>query len=128
MRPTIDDRDRALIAERLTALDVWEGPRVGDYVDFPGDIVRRISHIWRVEPVEQIQTSDPGGSFYLGHGFCSFSGSLYRSIPADTLTLTEETREGAVWMFHHNFWMADNGVYFSVPFRVYRSTATAPTY
>ena len=63
----------------------------------------------QAELVASIQTSD-GGSFYLGDGYCAFSGSLYDGIPADTLTLTGETREGRVWWFHHDYHTAHNGV------------------
>jgi hypothetical protein len=32
----------------------------------------------------------------------SFSGRLYNSVPTDTLTLTEDTRNASTWFFHHN--------------------------
>lgn len=128
MYPEIDDKDRAMIAERTAAFDKREGYRVGDFVIFADDITRRISHIWPGEGTpDNIQTSVPGASFYLGDGYVDMgSGSLFAPFPADTLTLTDETREGGVWMFHHGHAMAHNGVNFAIPFRVFRSAVEAP--
>jgi hypothetical protein len=84
-------------------------PHEGDWVIFPGDIVRRISYDWG----DSVQTSDTkfGSSFYLGDGgFASFSGGLYSSIPKTELELTDEVREGAFWFFHNGESRAHNGV------------------
>ena len=127
MRPTIDDRDRALIATRSTALAARATPQVGDFVDFTNGITRRISHLWTHWSPPDIQTSD-NGSFYLGNQGCSFSGGLYPAIPAELFTPTEERRDGSAWLFHHDSATAHNGVYFTVPFRVWRCAREAETY
>ena len=127
MRPTLDDRDREIIATRSAALAVRTTPQVGDFVDFANGITRRISHLWTDWPDPTIQTSD-GGSFYLGTTGCSFSGGLYPGIPADLFTPTDERREGSAWLFHHDDAEAYNGVYFTVPFRVWRCEQAAETY
>ena len=128
MRPIADDRDRAIVAERAAALDAIEGPRVGDYVEFANGVTRRISHVWDFQDgsTVTVQTS-AGGSYYLGHGYVSFSGSLYRAVSAETLTRTGEERDGDVWLFHHDCAQAHNGVNLSIAFRVYRSSVEAPT-
>jgi hypothetical protein len=120
----IDERDREMIARRMEALDAIPGPRVGDFVEFPGNITRRISYIWTSEP-ETVQTST-GGSYYLGDGYVSMSGSLYAGVPLGTLTDTGQVRDGAVWVFHHDWAAAHNGVDTRVPFRVFRCSADAP--
>ena len=128
-----DERDRAIVAEREQALNADQGPRVGDYVEFANSVTRRISHMWPAfadtgdgwSAPASAQTSE-GGSFYLGDGYVSFSGGLHPGIPVDTLTRTEEMRPGSVWVFHHDWHTAHNGVDTEIPFRVYHSTADAP--
>lgn len=121
-RPVFDERDADLIADFMIALDEHTGPRVGDFVRFADDVLRRVSYIW---PESGVQTSDEG-SFYLGKGYVSFSGSLYRCVPSATLTRTDEQRLGRIWTFHHNFPQAHHGVHTSVPFRIYRCSERAP--
>ncbi len=118
---TLDNRDKAILAARVPAFDPTESPRVGDYVDFTDDVTRRISQMWP----DHVQTSD-GGSFYLGVGRMSFSGSLYTSVPTETLTLTEGTREASAWFFHHDDRTAHNGIDVCVLMRVWVSSAKAP--
>lgn len=127
MRPTIDNRDRELIATRSAVLATLPTPQVGDFVDFANGITRRISHLWTHWPEPTIQTSD-NGSFYLSSDGCSFSGGLYPGIPAELFTPTEERRDGSAWLFHHDYATAHNGVAFTIPFRVWRCTHEAETY
>jgi hypothetical protein len=126
-RPVLDERDRAIIDARAESLATVQGPRVGDWVEFADGITRRVSHVWDFDDdaLSGVQTSN-GGSFYLGEGFVSFSGNLYQSVRPSTLTRTEETRLGRVWIFHHDWAEAHNGVDTSILFRVYKSTAKAP--
>lgn len=123
--PTIDDEDREILSRRVAKLDQREGPRVGDFVQFetsPEPVARRIAYLWD----DSFQTTD-GGSFYLdAAGFCAYSGALYLSVPLDTLTPTDETCEGSVWFFHHDWHAAHNGVHTEVLFRVFRCSAEAP--
>ena len=127
MRPTIDDRDHELIATRSVALAARTTPQVGDFVDFANGVTRRISHCWTTWPDPTIQTSD-NGSFYLGSEGYSFSGGLYPGIPAEIFAPTDERREGSAWLFHHDYATAHNGVYFTVPFRVWNCAREAETY
>ena len=117
----LDARDSEILAERVTAYNTHAQPRVGDFVRFADGTLRRISHDWFGE---SLQTSD-GGSFYLGNGYLSFSGSLYRGISPETLTLTDETREGGAWFFHHDQHQAHSGVDVRVSLRVYACTLDA---
>ena len=121
----LDQADEAILAERIALLDTVTEPRNGDYVIFADDKVRRISHVWQWDADDNepafygLQTSD-SGSWHLGKGGCSFSGGLHPSVPRDTLTLTDEKREGSCWFFHHDIRQAEHGVTVNVPFRVYR--------
>jgi len=123
----LDERDRQILWERRHSIELTEEPRCGDYVEFADGITRRVSHVYGADwdDMAGVQTSD-GGSFYLGNGYVSFSGSLYPSVSMTTLTLTGQQRAGSAWFFHHDWAMRDNGVDVTIPFRVYRSTANAP--
>jgi hypothetical protein len=81
----------------------------------PGGELERFSHDWG----DGLQTS-PGGSWYMGEGYVSFSGGLNPTIPIERIERTEETRDGCFWLFHHNFWGTGRGVDFRAPCRVYR--------
>lgn len=124
--PKFDERDAEILAERIAEYDARQGPRVGDYVRFADDVTRRISYVWRDEheTVFSVQTST-GGSYYLGKGYVSMSGSLFGGVKPDTLTLTDETRDGGVWFFHHDWHTAHNGVDVTVPFRVFTCSEVA---
>lgn len=128
MRPTFDERDAKIRERNLFEWNKDLDPRCGDYVVFADGITRRISYIWRDDDgkPEGVQTSE-GGSWHFACGYCSFSGTLHRSVKASTLTFTGEFRDGLVWFFHHDYAEAHNGVDTTVPCRVYTSTENAPT-
>ena len=111
----------------MDAIDSHDGPLVGDYVVFADGVERRVSYHWTDGTGWDggCQTSD-GGRFHLISCGCSFSGSLYPCVPTDSLTLTDEYRDGEAWIFHHDRKAAGNGVEFVTGFRVYSSTEHAP--
>ena len=113
----VDERDVDIMRARMALLDGMEAIRCGDYVRFPDGHYERVSHVWE----DGVQTSN-GGSWYLGNGYCSFSGGLNAVVSNDTLTLTDEIKPGMVWFFHHDYAGAGNGVDVIVPLRVYVTT------
>jgi hypothetical protein len=124
----LDERNAAILADRLAQLDAIQGPRVGDWVFFADDVRRRISYIWTDERCEalSIQTSN-GGSYYLGNGYVSMSGGLFPGFPPVLLEPTGETVDGWVWFFDHDHAGAGRGVDVQVPgFRVFRCAMAAP--
>jgi hypothetical protein len=128
MRPEFDARDGEIRAKRLSAFEKIEGHRCGDYIVFADGVTRRISHI----SFDGAPQTSAGGSWYLGSGwtdeeaYVNFSGSLYRSVPVETLTPTDEIRDGLVWFFHHGFPQAHSAVHTNIPFRVFRCSLPAP--
>lgn len=98
-------------------------PLVGDFVIFPdpsapgGAREERIAHDWGEDT--GVQTA-PGGSFYLGDGYASFSGTLNPTVLTEALTPTGEVRTGRFWFFSGDHDRADNGVDAEAPCRVYR--------
>jgi len=118
----LDARDTEILAHRMAQLNEREGPRVGDWVILQGDgdfneRLRRFTHDWG----DTIQTNDPGdsGSFYLGDGYCSYSGALAPGIDKKSLTNSGQTRLGRVWFFRHNIHEAHNRVNTAAEFRVF---------
>lgn len=83
--PEFDDRDAALVAERVILRDKIDGPRIGDTVIFAGGERRLICHVWDFEPFN-IQTCQ-GGSFHL----CPWGAGrgVETMIPARVFSCTE---------------------------------------
>jgi hypothetical protein len=125
MRPEFDEKDAEILAASQLAFDKQEGPRVGDFVQFPGeDGLRRITHDWG----DSLQTTvgpkhpcDGDSSFYFQGGSVSFSGSLDSAIGSDSFIDTGRVMNGNVWFFHHNWMAGGNGVYCRAKFRVYNA-------
>ena len=117
----LDTIDSTIYKERTDALARERSPMVGDYVEFSDGVVRRISHDWG----DSVQTSD-GGSWYLGNGYLSFSGSLYPSVAKSALADTGTLREGHAWFFHHDWRTAHNGIDVLVNLRVWAASVEAP--
>ena len=111
-----------LLERRIRLRDEDTGPRIGDFViphcSFATGKERteRIAHDWGDLGVQ----TAPGGSFYLGEGFVSFSGALNPMISTALLDPTGEIREGWFWFFSRDLRKARNGVKAQAPCRVYR--------
>ena len=118
---SFDNIDQEILDRRLAAREMIARPRTGDFVRFGHGDIERLSHDWQ----DAFQTSPiRAGAFYLhDHGEGSFSGSLNPLIPADSLSLTDEKRDGEFWFFHHGHAGAGRGVRFTVPCRVYETSA-----
>ena len=84
-------KNAEILAARIAVYDKIEGPRTGDYMEFPNGKVFRIAHDWgnRVQPAS---CSGDTGSFYFSVGSMSYSGGLTPSIltPGPGNVLTEE--------------------------------------
>jgi hypothetical protein len=131
MRPEFDKQDAKLLERRQAKFTRKTTPQVGDFVRFKDGTIRRISYVWDFEDEEaRVQTADAmGGSYYLGDFldhwepsddcYVCYSGGLYPGIPANTLKLTDERKEGWFWFFHHDQAEAHNGVDCTMPCRVW---------
>lgn len=122
----LDDRDRQLAGLRLAALACQPAPQVGEIVAGAGEEGdrRRIAYVWEAEQAPSgawlalVQFAD-GGSFYLGDGYCSFSGAL-DSSESFALQVAPETVLASAWIFHHDHPGAGRGVDFLGIFRVWQ--------
>ena len=137
-----DERDAQIVASRAETYDTIRGPRVGDFVTFADGVTRRFSHVWAADcaddGIARLQTSSlPGddepwhsGTYYLGNGYVSYSGGLYDSVKADTLTETGVGESygtpGTIWIFHHDIRGAGRGVSRSMLFRAFTCSEGAP--
>lgn len=122
----LDARDWSIIRLRMHRANLTEGPRVGDWVRFHGGGETRIAYIWEFDGEPGGFQPSQGGSYYLGSsGYISFSGSLHRSIPLDTLTEVG-CKDGEVWIHHHDYHAAHTGVEAVVSFRLFHCSAAAP--
>lgn len=117
-KPQFDDKDSAILAERIASWDARKGARVGDWCRMPDGELRRFTHDWG----DELQTNTPQfglGSFYFGDGYMSYSGALDPAVPRSQLRKTAETKPGVIWFFHHDHQRAHNGVYCEVSCRVF---------
>ena len=110
-----DFKDQAIAELRINAWNKDKDPRVGDFVIMPDGKYERFSYNWG----DGLQTS-PGGSFYLGTGYASFSGGLNPSVPNEKIQKTDEKKIGIFWFFHHDYMTAANSVGVHAECRVYR--------
>lgn len=120
MRHDLDSLDATILLTRLAAWNARRGPRIGDKIIMSDGSIRRLAH----DSGSDIQTTSrtqPGDqSFYLGHGYCSFSGSLGDLIAKDQLHDTGLTEDGSVWFFHHDQVKPFNAVQAKIPCRLYK--------
>lgn len=121
----LDVIDQDIRERSLAEWDAIPGPRVGDFVEMLDGTTRRFTHHWGDGIQTTYYTKERGhwdASFYFGReGYVSFSGSLDKAIPLEKLQQIEGgAKPGNVWFFHHNEMRAHNGVYCTVPCRIFR--------
>jgi len=111
-------KDFEIITNYLVEFNKNTGLRVGDLLEInEKDEHFRVAHDWG----KSLQTTYSNGSFCLGNGYVSHSGSLHLSIPAEFLELQKDKEfEAIIWVFSNGQQGAHRGVYLRVPFRVYR--------
>lgn len=120
-RFTFDARDEQLRQQGLIYWNTTNDPRVGDYVTLGDGTLHRIS----TKSSTSFQLSDPrfGASFHWCWWYCSYSGGHQMALHAlSSLEDTGETRDGDVWVFHHDQAGAHRGVTCTIPCRIYRLT------
>ena len=119
---SLDERDQAYLREATAARAAMVEPLQGDVIRFADGTERRISHVWP----DSIQSATGGSYHFARSGHMSYSGSLFVGVPADSLTLTDETAQVPAWFFHHGWAKAHNGVNVVATVRVWQSSADAP--
>ena len=115
----VANKNAEIRAERIAVYDKIDGPRVGDYMEFPGGKTFRIAHDWG-DQVQPASCSGDSGSFYFSVGSMSYSGGLTPPIRTSRLEATGRYRSGCIWFFSENITGAGRGVHFRAQFRVFR--------
>ena len=120
-------KNRPIVNANMRKYNKQEGVRVGDFVKSPNGKMYRIAYVWRDKNGPfQWQIADPpmGGSYYLGPGYVSYSGSLDSGFDEKTrFKNLGYKRNGRVWIFRRNIAEADNAVeYDDVKFRVFKAS------
>ena len=108
------DKNELILNKRTKEYNKYKGARVGDFLIYKKQFLR-FSHDWK----DSLQVSK-SGSFYLGDGYISFSGSLNPGIDKKYLINTGKYKKGSVWFFDLNISGAGRGKTFFIPLRVYK--------
>jgi len=111
-----------LVDRNMKVYDKQKGVRVGDFVKDKDGKVYRIAYIWRDEHNKPFawQTEDGSGSFYLGNGYMSMSGSLNSGFQEGSEFKQIGTKMGSCWVFDNDFAGAGRGVDTNAKFRLFR--------
>lgn len=113
--------DQDLVRQRQSLRDSQPGPRLGDYVLFPTGQLERVC--LQLAHQRALQTA-PSASFYLYRsGTADASGTFHPAIPEDSLERLPAELEGEFWLFHEDQVGAGRGVTFSLPCRVFTTSA-----
>jgi hypothetical protein len=115
--------NQGILKERIEAYNKKEGLRVGDYVIDLDGTVSRVTHIYSDGDFQAGGSKE--GSFYLGNGYCSYSGSLNSCKDIKKAIYTGKKLNGSIWFFSNDIAEAHNGVYFEMPFRVFKMQGEA---
>ena len=122
-----------LLRKRVRLFNKRHGPRVGDWIILTNGKMTRFTHDWGFWKKEdqgiQIGDRERGGdcgSFYLGDGYCSYSGSLDPCVLRKNMRRTMKKKPGRVWFFDHDHACAGGGVDFKMMFRVYKEVKYEP--
>ncbi len=111
----VGNRNEQILNERIKAYNKLKWARIGDYLYYKGEYVR-FTHDWG----DSLQTSEGEGSFYLGKGYVSYSGSLNTGLSKELIQYAGKRKLGRVWFFDSDVWGAGRGVNFEIPFRVFK--------
>lgn len=111
----LPDKNQQILQESMAAYNKRRGPRVGDFLRNPDGTFTRFTHDWG----DHIQTGGGSNSFYLGNGYCSYSGSLDTGIMKADIVRTKETKKGMIWFFNEGWSGPNRAVHYEVDFRVF---------
>lgn len=118
----LDALNQTILAVRVQAWNARPGPRIGDKIIMLDGSIRRLAH----DTGDDLQTTSKSAPtdqrYYLGHGYCSFSGTLGELIPKNTIEDTGQIDHAPIWFFSHDQARAFNGVHATIPCRLYRQS------
>jgi len=119
LNPHLDGHDLLLLSHKLMAFNAISGPRVGDVVLVPEKKTRgrRIALIGDAA----FQPTPPyvAGSFYLGNGCVSYSGSLDDPFPLDRLADAGYLCSQRFWFYRQDLVKTHNTTHAYLRVRVF---------
>lgn len=110
------DADIKVIRSNLYAYNATHGLRVGDFVKFQDDSIRRVCHICERNGAEvcfQPQSNLGDGSYSIGDGYCSYSGGLDSPV-THNLMPAHKWVSGFAWS-----WGVSSGAHMGINFWTY---------
>lgn len=113
----VHESNRDILEAKIKDFNSLPGARVGDYVKLPDGRFDRFTY-GHGDIIQAGGTTDHFG-YYLGWGYCSYSGSLNHGIKKSDLILTEETKQGKIWFFKDDQSGAHRGIWFDIDCRVF---------
>lgn len=106
----LDDEDTKILLQSEKAFISSNNKiKTGDFVRSLSGELRRVAYVYPSSYPRDVQTCKTG-SFFLGDGWMSMSGSLDDPISEEYFVKTSETMLGDCWFFHHNYTRAYNSV------------------
>lgn len=125
LNPHLDGHDLLLLSRKLMAFNAISGPRVGDGVLVPekkNNLGRRIALMGDAA----FQATPPyvAGSFYLGNGCVSYSGSLDEPLPLDRLVDAGYLCSQRFWFYRQDLVKTHNTTHAYLRVRVFALRAS----
>lgn len=114
--------NNTILKERIREYNKIKSIRVGDYIEELNGKMSRVTHIWKFSKKEggwHIQNGGFCRSFYLGYGYCSYSGSLDEGYNINRLKKTNKKKMGYIWFFDNDISGVGRGKDFKMTFRVW---------
>ena len=121
---TYEDAHRILVYQQ--AMFFRDTPKQGEFMEAPDGTLRRIAHVWHTDDgMIEWQPVSGNGSYFMGQGYMSMSGSL-ESSERHQYEPTDRTHPASAWTWHRGWSGAGNGVNFIVNVRVWKQLELAP--
>jgi hypothetical protein len=133
-----DERDLELAVRRQLHREMLGDnacePLEGDYAQFGDGTRHRVAYAWRRRPnwdhrgvLDSVQAARVGSFYWQPSGRMSYSGSLFRAIPAELFRWHGERADAPCWLFHHDVHSAGRGVDVTARVRIWHTSAPVPT-
>jgi len=119
-------KNAEILAARIAVYDKIDGPRIGDYMEFPDGKTFRIAHDWGDAASLQVAAAIPGASISAWDR-CPTAADLRRPSSRHGLRLQSVIARGASGSSVRTLPGPGRGVHFQAQFRVFSRKSLKPT-
>ena len=108
----MNEKNKSILDTRQAAILARSEIGAGDFIRVD-DVYLRVAYVWRDENNKAVHaqtTHERAGSYYMGDGYMSYSGSLDHGMPTVSLERTDELKAGRAWFFSDDWPKAHNGI------------------